>query len=208
MTAERIVDAFLPLEEALQRLVGELDNLESLPADPDENPDNEDPFFDERAQIMATVAHVAMFMQSLPELAGKERERPLITLLHALVDVQGGRKSKLFSPGRKRGRKKPAHGDRYARARYAAAMEFFTLVDGYTNEQAARRVARHLDSNGNAHLFHDRTEHYEQVESWRENVTGSVNTDAARHYRALVACGKAAGFGPEETAKRLLKSCP
>ena len=204
MTAEQPVDPFLPLEEALRRLV---DELETLPADPDENSDKEDPFFDERERVIGTVKAVAQFMQSLPELAGKERERPLVVLLSHLLDVQEGLKSGLLSPDRKRGRKRPPLGVQYARARYAAAMEFLTLVDGYNNEQAARRVARHLDSNGNAYLFHDRTEHYEQIESWRENVTGSVNTDAARHYRALVACGKAAGFGPEETAKRLLKSC-
>ena len=200
MKATPPVAPFLPIEEALQRLV---DDLETLP---DENPDSEDPFFDERERVIGTVQAVAQFMQSLPELAGKERERPLITLLSHLLDVQDGLKSKLLSPDRERGRKRPPLGEQYARARAAAAMEFFTLVDGYDNEQAARRVARHLDSNGNAHLFHDRTEHYEQIESWRENVTGSVDTDAARHYRALVACGKAAGFGPEETAKRLLKS--
>ena len=49
---------------------------------------------------MATVAALAQFMQSLPDLAGKERERPLITLLSALTDVHQGRTSDLLTPVR------------------------------------------------------------------------------------------------------------
>jgi hypothetical protein len=95
MTAERIVDAFLPLEEAFQRLI---DDLETLPADLDENSDTEDPFFDERERVIGTVVAVVRFMQALPELAGKERERPLVTLLSALQDVHEGRNSPLLTP--------------------------------------------------------------------------------------------------------------
>ncbi len=122
MTAEQPVDPLLPIDEALQRLVDDLDKIETSPADPNENPNNEDSFFDERAQIMATVAAVAIFMQSLPELAGKEQERPLVTLLSHLMDVHEGRKSELLSTDRKPGRKRPPLGVQFFRAGAAAAM--------------------------------------------------------------------------------------
>ena len=194
------------VEEALQQLIDDIDKIETAPSNPEENPDNDDPFFDERARIMATVAAVARFMQSLPELDREERLRPLVTLLAALIDVQDGRKSKLLSPDRKRGRKMPPLGEQYARAIAAAAMEFFTRIDGVINEEAARRVARWLDNNGKDYLFTDDSEPYTQVERWREKVIpGPESPYVDQHYQILVAWGDTSGLGPEQTAKKLLK---
>ena len=83
MMAEQPVDPFLPIEEALQRLVDDLDKLDDSKSSPDElesHPEYYDPLVDERARIMATVGRVAIFMQSVRVLADKKRERPLMTL--------------------------------------------------------------------------------------------------------------------------------
>ncbi len=71
MKAGQPVDPFSSLEEALQQLIEDLDKIGTLPADPGENPDNEDPFFDERAQIMATVATVAYSCSRCPNLPAR-----------------------------------------------------------------------------------------------------------------------------------------
>jgi len=199
MKAGQPVDPFPSLEEALQQLIEDLDKIGTLPADPGENPDNEDPFFDERAQIMATVAAVAIFMQSLPELAGKERERPLVTLLSHLMDVHEGRKSELLSTDRKPGRTRPPLGVQFFRAGAAAAMEFFIRA-GKSKDEAARFV-----SVGSAKLFHDRPS-YKQVARWRDEVTGAMDNDGARYYRELIASVEARFPNPEQAARYLLKT--
>ncbi len=199
MTAGQPADPFLPLEEALQRLVDDLDKIETSPADPDENPNNEDSFFDERAQIMATVAAVAIFMQSLPELAGKERERPLVTLLSHLMDLHEGRKSDLLSPDRKPGRKRPPLEVQFFRAGAAAAMEFFIRA-GKSKDEAARLV-----SNGSAKLFRNRPS-YKQVARWRDEVTGAMDHDGARYYRELITSVEVRFPNPEQAARYLLKT--
>jgi len=197
MTAEEPEDSFPSLEEVLQQLIDDLNRIENAPSDPGENPDNEDPLFDERAQIMGTVASVAKFMQSLPALTGKERERPLVTLLSNLLDVHEGRKSDLLSPYPKPGRKKPPLEVQFSRARAAAAMEFFIRA-GNNNEEAAR-----LASSGSAKLFHARPL-YKQVARWRDEFTGAMDHDGARYYRAAIASVEVRFSNPEHAARCVL----
>ena len=165
----------------LERLIEDLDKIGTLPADPGENPDNEDPFFDERARIIATVAAVAQFMQELPELDREERLRPLVTLLKALIDVHEGKKSELLlSDGPPGG--PLTLGELFSRARYAAAMTIFHKRAGHKKEPAARLVSR-LVSDRDAHLFKNKTPPYKQIIRWRREFMEEVHPDGARHYR-------------------------
>jgi hypothetical protein len=147
-------------------------------------------------------------MMSFSELADKGWERPLLTLTGHLGDVHQGLKSQLFSPPRQQGRPKPSTVALLTRAHAAAAMQLFTEVDGCTNEEAARRVARRLVHIGNSHLFTDMSEPYEQVERWREMVGGAASGEAGEYYQYLVAMGKATGLSPEQAAKKLLELLP
>ena len=172
---------------------------------PDEYPDNEDPYFYKRAQIINVVAVITEFMMSIPELEGKGWVHPLFTLEAHLRDVHKGLKSQLFSPPRERGKPKPSTVDQRTRAHAAAAMQLFFEANGRRNlEEAARRVARRLIHIGNSHLFTGKSEPYKQVETWREMVMGHAPGEATEFYRYLVANDKAAGLSPEQAAKRLL----
>lgn len=191
------------VEKALQQLIDDIDQIGTSLSKPEENPDNNDPFFDERARIMATVAVVVLFMQSLPELDREERLRPLVTLLEALTDVHEGRNSPLLTPiWNPKGVKIPL-GEQFRRASAAAAMEFFTRVDGCSNEEAARLVSLQIIST-DAHLFNDRTPPHEQIKSWRDNIMGGTNGDGAQYYRETIASIEVQFPDPEQAAQYLL----
>ena len=90
-------------------------------------------------------------------------------------------------------------------------MEFFTRVDGYSNEKAARLVSLQIVSNGDAHLFNDRTLPretlpQEQVKSWRNNVMGNAKGDGARHYRETIASVESQFPDPKQAARYLLST--
>ena len=192
------------VEKALQQLIDDIDKIETSPSNPEENPDNNDPFFDERARIMATVAAVARFMQSLSGLKHEERLRPLVTLLEALTDVHEGRKSELLLSEGSPGGPIPT-GVQFSRARIAAAMTLIKSA-GYTKEEAAQRAVR-LVSKKDAQLFKKKTLPHKQVIQWRRDFTeGRKHPDGTKHYWAIVNGAKELGLSPELAARKILKS--
>ena len=201
MTAEQPGDRSLSREEALQWLIDELDYPEFSPAGPGENPDNEEPFFDERMRVMGTLAAVVQFMQAVPELKGKEA--PLLAPLRALLGVHDGREpSPLFAPVWTPKGPKIATAVRIKRATAAAAVTLLLKSAG-GKEAAARQVARIVEKK-DARLFTEDTAPHEQVNQWRRTVMEGGDPKGTRHYRNLVAGAKATGEPPERVATKLL----
>jgi len=184
--------------EKLRRLINDFDEITALPS----ATGGKDPVADARMESMLALKAVALFMQSVPELTGKEA--PLVALLSALQDVHDGRNPKMFKkPNRKRGKPKPELSIVFPRARAAVAMTFLMRADPGRSDQnkAAQRVA-----NGCGRWF-GRRPSAGQVKRWRAALLGDADdSDGRRYYRETIASLEIQFPDPEQAAQYLLST--
>ena len=201
MTTEQPVGPFPPLEEAVYRLV---DFYKAIETEPSET-GGKDPVADERKRTMQELVNLAMFMEVVPELRG--RERRLVALLRALQDVHAGRYPELFKkpkPKRKkRGKPKPELKEQFRRADAAAVLEFYIRADPAPRPNVTE-IAQHV-ANSCARWFDNRPT-ATQVKDWRAAVCGNAEGDGAQRYRAIIDRVEAKFPDPEQAARYLLST--